>query len=1133
MLKKILSSEYLGGNYYRLQKDVDANMCTNVFGVPACAKPMLAKNLAKKVLYIVKDSQEMREVEIQMGSVANVISLVEKPELLLEMKAFSSESYNKRLTALNGLLTQSEYFCIATVESVCQIFPSANNFQNATFTLKVGEDFADISKMLTLAGYKRVDRVENSGEYSLRGDICDIVLPSGKAYRVDFFGDEVEKIKTLDLEAYRSSKPREEITVFPATDIFFEGVSEKVMMDNLKISIPKPQTKEGENKAAELFERYEIAIESKNNARENSQILPLTRTSSIFPYLAEETLIAFSDLHHLENFSDILQKEHQSRFSILKDECEILLSSISQLSDFTKFIQSVKGKKVANFSNFAVATKNRIFDKIYNLKITPTPQYLFSEENLHTDVRNWLRGGYNIVICGKDSENAKFLQKRLAGHDIFCTIEENTDKTIEGLTIVPISYPNGFCLHETKVVIIGTNDVIRKERTKDTTRKKRNPFTSFDVGDYVVHETHGIGKLEKIDKVSNGTAIKDYAILNYKDGTVYLPVDQMDMLSRYSGTDKIPTLSKIGGREFEKIKAKVSASLKAMAIDLRKLYEKRDRQGGFAFAEDSALASEFEEAFPFEETRDQLVAISDVKADMQSQKIMDRLICGDVGYGKTEVAFRAAFKAVENGKQVCFLAPTTILSQQHYESAMQRFKGFGIRLGCINRFRTKQQQKLMIDELVAHKIDIIFGTHRLLSKDIIFEDLGLLILDEEQRFGVEHKEKIKVLKDDVDVLSMSATPIPRTLNMSLSGIRSISTIETPPKKRLPIQTVVAEETTGLIKDACTRELARGGQVFILYNRVESIDTFAVKIQQMMPDARVIVTHGQMKSSVLEKSIEEFASGKGDILVTTTIIENGINIPRANTMVVIDADKLGLSQAYQLKGRVGRSDKLAYVYFTYKENKVLSENAYKRLSAITEFSEFGSGFKIAMRDLEIRGAGSLLGREQSGHMEKIGYETYTKLLKEAIGEIDGDEKQEKIPVEVETDVNSYIDGTYIQNQAERMEIYYELALLSSTEEMQNSLSRIEDAYGVVPKETVNLAKIGYIKQLASKLAVKKIIGKAGVLQLVLTKASMEKSEVSDFLAKYKGRCNLEIGGEMKIVFQKLKGDFLDGVIRILQ
>ncbi|MFI3166849.1 MAG: transcription-repair coupling factor [Bacillota bacterium] len=1133
MLKKIISNEYLGGNYYRLQKDVDANIACNAFGVPVCAKPILASNLSKKIFYVVKDSVEAREVEMQMSEIANVVMLCEKPELLLQMKTFSSESYNKRLTAIYQLSQLQEYFCVATVEAVCQIFPNADNFKNAIIKLNIGEDFFDIAKKLTIAGYKRVERVETAGEFSIRGDICDVVLPDGNAYRVDFFGDEVEKIRSLDLEEYRSKQSFETLDIYPATDIFFDGVSQKVMLENLRLSMPKPTTKEGENKAEELYERYEIAIENRDGVKENSQILPLTKTSSVFPYLSEETAIVFSDLHHLENFSEILQKQHQSRFSILKGECEILLSSISQLSDFTKFVQSLKNRKVANFASFATTTKNRIFEKIYNFKITPTPQYLFSEENLHTDIRNWRVGGYNIVICGKDKENAKFLQNRLNQNDIFASLEENTDVTIEGVTIVPINYPHGFCLHETKVVLIGTNDVIRKERTKTPITKKKNPFTSFDVGDYVVHENHGIGKLEKIDKVSSGGTQKDYAILSYKDGTVYLPVDQMDMLSRYSGTDKIPSLSKIGGREFEKVKEKVAKSLKEMAINLRKLYDKRERQNGFSFSQDSPLLAEFEESFPFEETRDQLSAIADVKNDMQSTKIMDRLICGDVGFGKTEVAFRSAFKAVENGKQVCFLAPTTILSEQHYISAMERFKGFGIRLGCINRFRTKQQQKLIIDELSRHKIDIIFGTHRLLSKDIIFQDLGLLILDEEQRFGVEHKEKIKVLKDDVDVLAMSATPIPRTLNMSLSGIRSISTIETPPKKRLPIQTVVAEETSGLIKDACTRELARGGQVFILYNRVESIDTFALKIQNLLPDAKVIVTHGQMKSSTLEKSIEAFASGDGDILVATTIIENGINIPRANTMVVIDADRLGLSQAYQLKGRVGRSDKLAYVYFTYKENKVLSENAYKRLNAITEFSEFGSGFKIAMRDLEIRGAGSLLGREQSGHMEKIGYETYTKLLKEAIGEIDGEKSEEKILVEVETDENCFIDANYIKSQQERMEIYYQLAIISSVEELNNILSQIEDAHGYVRKETVNLAKIGYIKNLAQKYAVKKVIGKGGVLQLVLSKTSMGKAEVASFLEKYKHISSLEIAGEIVVVFKKCKGDFFDDAIRILE
>jgi transcription-repair coupling factor (superfamily II helicase) len=514
-----------------------------------------------------------------------------------------------------------------------------------------------------------------------------------------------------------------------------------------------------------------------------------------------------------------------------------------------------------------------------------------------------------------------------------------------------------------------------------------------------------------------------------------------------------------------------------MSFDLKKLYQERDEQKGFKFPEDEELQAVFESSFPFEDTPDQVSANNDIKSDMLSSKVMDRLVCGDVGFGKTEVAFRAVFRAIVSGKQAVMLAPTTILAEQHYNTALERFSAFGVKIACLNRFKTPTQQRKILAELKEGKIDFIIGTHRLLSKDVEFKDLGLLVLDEEQRFGVEHKEKIKLLKSNVDAITLTATPIPRTLHMSLSGIRSISTINTPPKKRLPVQTYVTEETDVLIKDAISREINRGGQAFILYNRVDSIFSFAEKVRLLMPNLRITVVHGQMEERVMESNVLNFYRGESDVLISTTIIENGIDLPKANTLIVIDADRLGLSTLYQLKGRVGRSDRLAYAYFTFKREKVLSTNAYERLNAIIEFTEMGSGIKIAMRDLEIRGAGNILGAEQHGHMEKIGYELYSKLLRE---ELSG---AEEITPELDVRVTAYIPDDYIESNVTRMDAYKEIAEISSLQEEKEFRSAIEDVYGYLPKEADNLINIAVVKMLASKLKVKQINVKKGQTNLV--------------------------------------------------
>ncbi len=604
----------------------------------------------------------------------------------------------------------------------------------------------------------------------------------------------------------------------------------------------------------------------------------------------------------------------------------------------------------------------------------------------------------------------------------------------------------------------------------------------------------------------------------------------MDILTRYLGGEKKPKLSKIGGKDFERIKNSVRESIKKMSFDLKKLYQERDQIKGYKFIDDSELQTLFESAFPYEDTIDQVQANLDIKRDMTNGKIMDRLICGDVGFGKTEVAFRAIFRAVANGKQAAMLAPTTILTEQHYNTALDRFKNFGINIACLNRFKTLKQQKQIIEDIKSGKVDFVIGTHRLLSKDIEFKDLGILVLDEEQRFGVEHKEKIKLLKTEVDTLTLTATPIPRTLHMSLSGIREISTINTPPKKRLPVQTYVTEETDMLIKDAITKEVNRGGQAFILYNRVESILTFADRIQKLMPTLKITVVHGQMEEREMERNILKFYRGESDLLISTTIIENGIDLPKANTLIVIDADRLGLSTLYQLKGRVGRSDRLAYAYFTFKPEKILSTTAFERLNAIIEFTEMGSGIKIAMRDLEIRGAGNILGAEQHGHMEKIGYELYSKLLKEEISGV------EEIVPDLDIRVNAFIPDNYILSNIARMDAYKEIAEIDSLESEKQFRETLEDIYGKIPTEVNNLINIAVVKMLATKLKVKEVNVRKSSVSLVFSDFKVFGEEkFNNAMAEFEGNVNISMAVMPTLEFNReelLNSDMLEKIRRFL-
>ncbi len=1124
MLKFLLSLNNLGDDYKKIVQNCRSFKKTAVFGVPKTSKHHISSFLNNNVLYIAQNKIEADEAfeNIKSMTKGDVVYIGGKGELLLSQTAFSKELYFDRLTSVYKILQDKPKVIITTIEAVMGLFPNKEQFLSRVFKIDKNSEISleNFSKKLIKCGYLRVDEVTNRGEFSFRGDIVDIFTTDDQVYRIDMFGDIVEKIKELDLSTKKSSGDLNTITIFPCCDVFLDENSKNLLN---KIQFAKVNTPE-ENERIERKTSELNNILQTSSTSQNSELLPLTSFGTIFDYIDEKTTIVFDEYKMCKDVATSLYKEHLSRYTSLFEKGQILKTQIEQMLKFENVLNLSMPYAVLTLNTISSSHSELKLDDLISIKITKVSSYQVGNEEITRDIRNWLRLGYTIAICGKDEETARRLSQDLSLSGAMVSYKEDSDKIIDGAVVVPEFLSSGFVIQESKVAVIGTHDILKKATRKISSKKgKINSFISAEVGDYIVHDIHGIGFLESVSTIQTGSIIKDYAVVRYKnDDKLYIPADEMDSLVKFSGSEKTPKLSKIGGTDFEKIKERVRKSIKEMAIDLKELYSKRREAKGYKYQEDSQFQIEFEEDFPFDETVDQLTASKEIKSDLISGKVMDRLLVGDVGFGKTEVAFRAIFKVIEAGKQVCILAPTTILSYQHFQSAMERFKDFGIRIDYLNRFKGKKEQNTTMENLSKGKIDLICGTHRLLSKDINFENLGLLVLDEEQRFGVEHKEQIKSMKGNVNVLSMSATPIPRTLHMSLTGIRDISTIETPPTKRLPVQVYVTEETLPLIYDGINKELSRNGQVFILYNRVTSINSFANKLKEMMPNVRFIVAHGKMMPSELEKAIESFVLGEYDVLIATTIIENGINIPRANTMIVVDADRLGLSQLYQLKGRVGRSDKLAFVYFTYKEGKILTETAYKRLSAITEFTEFGSGFKIAMRDLEIRGSGNILGREQHGHMEQVGYDMYCKLLKETVDDLNGI-VEVKNNVVLEINLSAFIPEDYITLSSARMEAYREIASVQTSQDLTTIASKLVDNYGTLPLEVENLCKISHIRYLADNLLANLVCFNEKTCYITLKMDSMKNEKLLDCLDKFSKYVSLDVSKDIRLNFRQVPTD----------
>ena len=974
---------------------------------------------------------------------------------------------NRRMEVLRAIAEKKKeepVTVITTMDAFLDGIISPDEIQKNRIHI-TGEDTVDLTKLeqdLTALGYERESQIEAPGQFAVRGGIIDVFpLAEEMPVRIELWGDEIDSIRMFDAKSQRSIENISEITIYPASENCFG------------------------NNGLVSFLKY-------------------------FP--ENETLLFYDEPHRLQETAETVEAEYTESLKNradagMKEEGEEELR-VFQTKDIISEMNRYSGIGLTTLESKCGLFKVR---SVYTVQAKGVNPYNNSFELLTRDLKRLKRNGYRVVLLSGSRTRAKRLAEDLRDYDLSSFYSEDMQREVKpGEIMAAYGYASeGYEYPMLKFVVISESDIFGRKKKKKKRKKyegqRIQDFAELKPGDYVVHENHGIGVYKGIEKIEVEKIVKDYMKIVYAEGGVlYIPVAQMDLIQKYAGADaKKPRLNKLGTIQWGKTKSQVKKAVQIVAKDLVELYAVRQQSEGFVYGPDTVWQKEFEEMFPFEETDDQLQAIEDTKHDMESKKIMDRLICGDVGYGKTEIAIRAAFKAVQEGKQVVCLVPTTILAQQHYNTFVQRLKEFPVRIDLLCRFRSAAEQKKTIEDTKKGFVDILVGTHRVLSKDVVFKDLGLLIIDEEQRFGVTHKEKIKKLKENIDVLTLTATPIPRTLHMSLIGIRDMSVLEEAPNERMPIQTYVMEYNDEMVREAITRELARDGQVYYVYNRVNDIADVAARIQSLVPDANVAFAHGQMKERELEDIMYDFINGDIDVLVSTTIIETGLDIPNANTMIIQDADRFGLSQLYQLRGRVGRSNRMAYAFLLYQRDKLLKEVAEKRLSAIREFTDLGSGIKIAMRDLEIRGAGNLLGEAQSGHMEAVGYDLYCKMLNEAVRQLKGGPEAETFTTLIDLNVDAYIPEYYIKNEYQKLDIYKRIAAIESEEELEDMTEELIDRFGDIPKKVQQLLVIASLKSLAHSVYVTAIEQKGEEIRFTMyEKAKIDPSGIPKFLDSYK-------------------------------
>ena len=1011
--------------------------------------------------------------------------------------AQSKEIEYKRIDVLNKMYLAKKQkepiIIVTTIEAVMQKMVAKDTLYQNVIDFEVGKTYLldEIKEKLVGLGYERSDLIENKGQFSIRGGIVDVGLSEKIGVRIEFWGDEVDSIRFFQISSQRSTEMLKEITIFPAHELIVQDLSEAVK--NIQEKYPE------EIEDIELIKNGDYI--SKINKYFNEFY---ENQASFLDYMSDEYLLLLDEKSKINQRKTNIIEDNNKLIASLVEKEKFVPEAIENISKFEynfeekQIIYLEQNDSIKNIQKYYFETREINF---YNLQL----------DLLLADIVTYQKNKKKVVLLAGNEISAKKLCDILKENQINYKYEQEAENVKPGEIIVTIGgFSSGFENYDLNLIVISLQNnfeepVRRKKKLSSTFKdSEKIVFADLKPGDIVVHQTHGIGQFIGVNTITADGVTKDYIKIKYRnDDILYVPTNSLDSVRKYigGGDNSSPRLNKLGGKEWSATTSKVKKNLEAVAKDLIELYAKRQKIKGFSFSPDTPWQKQFEDSFPYTETDDQLRCIQDVKKDMEKPQPMDRLLCGDVGYGKTEVAIRAAFKAVMDQKQVAYLVPTTILANQQYEEFKTRMQEFAINVELLNRFKTKKEQDEIIKKLKLGEVDVVVGTHRLLSEDVNFKDLGLLIIDEEHRFGVKDKEKIKKLRTNIDVLTMTATPIPRTLHMSIVGVRDMSVIYEPPHNRKPVQTYVLEYDQEVITEAITKEIERGGQVFYLFNQVEGIEKKANEISMLVPEAKVGFAHGKMSGRELEEIMESFINQEINVLVCTTILESGIDIPNANTIIVENADRLGLAQLYQIRGRVGRSDKQAYAYVTYKRDKLLSEVADKRLKAIKEFTEFGSGFKIAMRDLEIRGAGSMLGEMQHGHMEQVGYDTYCKLLDEVIKETQGIEVVEEQDVQIDLAVSSYIPDNFIENSSQKIEIYQNIALCRTEEELQNVIDEVIDRYGRLPKELENLIDIARIKQLARKANILKIAQRENGIVFYFVKEKIKPEMVNTLITKY--------------------------------
>ncbi|HHK7192185.1 TPA: transcription-repair coupling factor [Streptococcus pneumoniae] len=1026
---------------------------------------------------------------------------------MVEFLMSSQEKIISRVEALRFLTDSSKKgILVCNIAASRLILPSPNAFKDSIVKISVGEEYDQHAFIHQLKenGYRKVTQVQTQGEFSLRGDILDIFeISQLEPCRIEFFGDEIDGIRSFEVETQLSKENKTELTIFPASDMLLREKDYQRGQSALEKQISKTLSPILKSYLEEILSSFH----QKQSHADSRKFLSLCydKTWTVFDYIEKDTPIFFDDYQKLMNQYEVFERD-LARYFTEELQNSKAFSDMQYFSDIEQIYK--KQSPVTFFSNLQKGLGNLKFDKIYQFNQYPMQEFFNQFSFLKEEIERYKKMDYTIILQSSNSMGSKTLEDMLEEYQIKLDSRDKTNICKESVNLIEGNLRHGFHFVDEKILLITEHEIFQKKlkrrfrRQHVSNAERLKDYNELEKGDYVVHHIHGIGQYLGIETIEIKGIHRDYVSVQYQNGDqISIPVEQIHLLSKYISSDgKAPKLNKLNDGHFKKAKQKVKNQVEDIADDLIKLYSERSQLKGFAFSADDDDQDAFDDAFPYVETDDQLRSIEEIKRDMQASQPMDRLLVGDVGFGKTEVAMRAAFKAVNDHKQVVILVPTTVLAQQHYTNFKERFQNFAVNVDVLSRFRSKKEQTATLEKLKNGQVDILIGTHRVLSKDVVFADLGLMIIDEEQRFGVKHKETLKELKKQVDVLTLTATPIPRTLHMSMLGIRDLSVIETPPTNRYPVQTYVLEKNDSVIRDAVLREMERGGQVYYLYNKVDTIVQKVSELQELIPEASIGYVHGRMSEVQLENTLLDFIEGQYDILVTTTIIETGVDIPNANTLFIENADHMGLSTLYQLRGRVGRSNRIAYAYLMYRPEKSISEVSEKRLEAIKGFTELGSGFKIAMRDLSIRGAGNLLGKSQSGFIDSVGFELYSQLLEEAIAKRNGNANantRTKGNAELILQIDAYLPDTYISDQRHKIEIYKKIRQIDNRVNYEELQEELIDRFGEYPDVVAYLLEIGLVKSYLDKVFVQRVERKDNKITIQFEKVTQRLFLAQDY------------------------------------